>query len=87
MKGTTGKVGLPLMRSVLTALAKSIIIGLMATASATFSAIENENYGSTISHKTTPIISNEEMKDVMEINIYLEEPGLLNKDVSETIDN
>ena len=87
MKGTTGKVGLPLMRSVLTALAKSIIIGLMATASATVSAIENENYGSTISHKTTPIISNEEMKDVMEINIYLEERGLLNKDVSETIDN
>ena len=35
---------------------------------------------------TTLIISNEEMKDIMVIINYLEESGLLNKGVGETID-
>ena len=35
----------------------------------------------------TLIISNEEMKDIMEIVKYLEESVLLNKSVSKTIEN
>ena len=35
----------------------------------------------------TLIISNEEMKDILEISIYLEESGLLNKGDSKTIEN
>ena len=36
---------------------------------------------------TTLIISNEEKNDIMQIVRYLEEPGLLIKGVSETIQN
>ena len=39
------------------------------------------------SGKMTLIISNEEMNDIMKIVKRLEEPGLLIKDVSETIKN
>ena len=39
------------------------------------------------SDHTTLIISNEERNDIMKVIIYLEEPGLLIKDVSETIQN
>ena len=36
---------------------------------------------------TTLVISNEEIKDILEIVKYLEESGLLNEDVSEALQN
>ena len=42
---------------------------------------------SDLASRTTLIISNEETNDVMKIIKYLEESGLLIKDVSETIKN
>ena len=58
--------GLPLMKNVLTPLAKSILIllGLTAAASAADAAIQRKIQGS---GKTALIISNEEMEEAMEI--------------------
>ena len=69
------KTGLPLIRTVLKPLAKSILIplGLAAAASATDAAIRKKMFGSAT---TTLIISNEEM-NIMKIIKSLEEPGLL----------
>ena len=94
MEGATGKINqkrglfnflaqldrvtLSLMRSVLTPLAKSILVplGLTAVASATDAAIQKKIYGSGI---TTLIISNKEMKDILKRIKHLEELGLLVK--------
>ena len=59
-----------------------IPLGLTAAESATDAAIYKKMFGS---GKTTLIISNEEMNDIMKIVKSLEESGLLMKDVSETI--
>ena len=77
---------LPLIKNALPPLAKSVLIplGLMAATSATGEAISNKIYGLGM---TTLRISKEQMKDVMEIVIYFEESGLLNKCVSKTIEN
>ena len=66
--------GLPLIKNVLTPLAKSVFIplGLTAVAPATDAAIQKKIHGSCI---------NEEMEDIMEID------KLLVKGVSETIKN
>ena len=58
------KVGLTLMKNVLTTLAKSVLIPfrLTAAASATNAAIRKKIH---VSGMTTKIISNEEMKDIM----------------------
>ena len=79
-------VGLPLMKSVLTPLAKSVLIPLELPAgiSAADATIQKKIYGL---GKTTLIISNEEMKDIMKIVKSLEESGLLIKGISETIKN
>ena len=61
-----------------------IPLGLTAAESATDAAIYKKMFGS---GKTTLIISNEEMNDIMKIVKSLEESGLLMKDVSETIKN
>ena len=68
--------GLQLMKSVLTPLAKSILLpfGLSAAMSATDATIPKKNHGSGI---TALIISNEEMEEIMEIVKSLEESGLL----------
>ena len=68
--GPLMRVGLLLMKNVLIPSAKSLLIplGLTAAASATDAAIQNKIYGSGI---TTIIISNEEMKNIMEIFNYL----------------
>ena len=78
--------GLPLMSSVLTPLAKSILLplGLSAEMSAVDASIQKKNYGS---GTTTLIISNEEIEDIMKIVKSLEESGLLIKGISETIKN
>ena len=77
---------LPLMKSVLTPLAKSVLIplGLSAEMSAVDVAIQKKISGA---GTTALIISNEEMKDIMEIVKSLEESGLLIKGISETIKN
>ena len=77
---------LPLMKSVLTPLAKSVLIplGLSAGMSAVDVAIQKKISGA---GTTELIISNEEMKDIMEIVKSLEESGLLIKGISETIKN
>ena len=76
------KTGLPLLKNVLKPLAKSVLIplGLTASASAIDAAIHKKIFGS---GNTKLIISNEEMNDIMKIIKSLEESGLLIKGVSE----
>ena len=80
------KTGLVLTGNVIKSLAKSVLIplGLTATASATDAAIHAAIFGSGI---TALIISNEVMNDIMKIVKSLEEYGLLIKGVSKTIKN
>ena len=67
--------GLPLMKNLLIPLAKSVLIplGLTAAASATGAAIQKKVFES---GKTTLIISNEEMNDIIKIVKSLEVTGL-----------
>ena len=76
------RVGLPLMRNVLTQLAKSVLmqLGLTAAVSATYAANQKTIYGS---GDATLIISNKEMKDIMKIATSLEELRFLVKGKSE----
>ena len=73
--------GLPLIKSVLNTLPKSVLLplGLSAGKSAANAAIEKEISGL---GTTTLIISNEQMKDIMKI---FKNSGLLIKGVSEAI--
>ena len=84
--------GLPLMKIVLTSLAKNILFsfGLSAGMSAAGTAIQNKIYRSSypsdlVSHITALIISNEEMEGIIKIVKSLQESGLLMKRISETI--
>ena len=88
------KTGLPLIKNVLKPLGKSILIPLeLTTAAATTDvAIHQEMFGSGCAldlapRKTTLIISNEEMDDIMKIVISLEESGLFIEGISEAIKN
>ena len=74
------------MKSVLTLLAKSVLLplGLSAGMSPADAAIQKKIHGS---GTTTLIILNEEMEDIMKIVKSLEESGLLTKWISETIKN
>ena len=80
------KTGLPLMKNVITPLARSVLIplGLTAAASAADAGIHKKILGS---GNTTLIISNNEMEDIIKIVKSLEDSGLLLKRVSETIQN
>ena len=82
------KTGLPLMKSVIKPLAKSVLIplGLTAAASAADSGIHKKilGYGH---NNTTLIISNDEMDDILKIVKSLEDSGVLLKGVNETIQN
>ena len=78
--------GLPLMESVLTPLAKSVLLPLRLSTgmSGADAAIQKKIYGSC----TAALInSKEEMENIMKIVKSLEEPGLLIKWISETIKN
>ena len=77
-------VSLPLMKNVLTPIAKSVLLsfGLSAAISVTAAAIQNKTYGS---GTTALIITNKEMEDVMKIVKSLEELALLIKGIRETI--
>ena len=68
-------VGLPLMKNVLTQLAKSIFVpfGLTIAASAMDAAIQKKRFGS----GSTLLFSNEDMNDIMLIVKFSEESGLL----------
>ena len=78
--------GIPLIKIVLTPLAKSVLLplGLSAGMSAADGAIQRKIYGS---GTTALIISNEEMENIMKIVKSPEESGLLIKGISETIKN
>ena len=78
--------GLPLMKRVLTRLAKSALLplGLSAGMSAADGTIQKKIYGS---GTTTLIISNEEMEDIIKIVKSLEGLELLMKGISEAIKN
>ena len=72
------KTGLPLIKSVIKPLAKSVLIplGLTAAVSAADAGIHKKILGS---GSTTLIISNDEMEDLIEIVKSLEDSGLLLK--------
>ena len=80
------KTGLPLMKSAIKPLAKSVLIllGLTAAASAADAGIHKKILGSG-DNNTTLIISNDEMDDILKIVKSLEDSGVLLKGVSETI--
>ena len=80
------KTGLPLMKSVIKPLAKSVLLllGLTAAASAADAGIHKKILGSG-HNNTTLIISNDEMNDILKIAKSLEYSGVLLKGVSETI--
>ena len=81
------KTGLPLTKKVITPLAKSVLIplGLTATASAADAGIHKKILGS--GNNTTLIISNKDMDDLIKIVKSLEDSGLLLKGVTETVQN
>ena len=81
------KNGLPLMKSVIKPLAKSVLIalGLTASGSAADTGIHKKILGSGHNNNTTLIISNDEMDDILKIVKSLEDSGVLLKGVSETI--
>ena len=81
------KTGLPLMKSVIKPLAKSVLLplGLTAAASAADAGIHKKILGSGHSNNTPLIISNDEMDDVLKVVKSLEDSGVLLKGVSETI--
>ena len=80
------KTGLPLMKSVIKPLAKSVLIplGLTAAASASDAGMHKKILGSG-RNNTTLIISNDEMDDILKIVKSFEDSGVLLKGVSETI--
>ena len=81
------KTGLPLIKSVIKPLAKSVLIplGLTAAESAADAGIHKKILGSGHSNNTTLI--NDEMDDILKIVKSLEDSGVLLKGVNETIQN
>ena len=81
------KTGLPMIKNVLTPLAKSVLIllGLTAAASAADAGIYRKILGS--GNNTTLIISNKDMDDLIKIVKSLEGSGLLLKGITESVQN
>ena len=86
LMGLLLKVGLALIKNVIKTLAKSdlITLGLTAAVSAADTEIHKKILGS---GKTTLIISNYEMEDILKVVKSLQGSGLLIKGVGETIQN
>ena len=82
------RTGLPLMKSVIKPLAKSVLVALALTAaaSAADAGVHKKTLGSG-HNNTTLIISNDEMEDTLKIVKSLEDSGVLLKEVSEAIQN
>ena len=84
------KTGLPLIKSVIKPLPKSVLVplGLTAAASAADAGIHKKILGSGSDHNNTIlIISNDEMDDILKIEYYCCYSGVLLKGVSGTIQN
>ena len=85
------KIALPLIENVLKPLAESVLtpFGLTVAASATDAALIRKFLDLVHVHtwRTTRLISNKEMNDIMKIVMSREEYGLLMKSVSETNKN
>ena len=82
------RTGLPLMKSVIKPLAKSVLVPLVLTAAASAAdAGIYKNLRSGHNNNTTLIISSDEMDDILKIVKSLEDSGVLLKGVSETIQN
>ena len=90
------KPGLPLIKNVIKPLGKSVSIPLGLTAAALvadagihkkISGSGRRHFSSSATHNTTLIISNDEIKDVIEIVKSLKDFGFSLKGVSETIQN
>ena len=81
------KTGLPLMKSVITPLAKSILIplGLTAAAAAADAGIHKKILG--LGGHTKLIISNKDIDNLIEIVKSLEDSGILLKGVTESVQN
>ena len=81
------KTGLPLIKNVITPLAKSVLIplGLKAAASAADAGIHKKILGS--GNTITLIISNKDMEDLIKIVKSLENSGLLLEGVTESVQN
>ena len=84
--GSLLKTGLPLIKSLIKPLAKSVLIplGLTAAASAADAGTHKKILGS---GTTTQITSNDEMEDIMKIVKSLEDSGIFLKGVTETVQN
>ena len=84
--GPLVKTGLPLIKSEIKPLAKSVLIplGLAAAASAADAGIHKKILGSDHNNRTL-IISNDEMDDILKMVKSLENSAVLLKSVSETI--
>ena len=80
------KTGLPLIKSVINPLAKSVLIplGLTAAASAADAGIHKKILGT---GNTTLITSNKDMKDLIKIVKSFEDSGVLLKGVTESVQN
>ena len=87
LRGPLLKTGLPLIKNVITPLAKSVLIplGLAAAASAADAGIHNKILGS--GNNTTLIISNKDIDDLIKKVRSLEDSGLLLKGVTESVQN
>ena len=84
------KAGLPLIKSVIKPLAKSVLVPLglaAAAASAVDAGIHKKILGSGKNNNPILIISNDEMDDILKIVKSLEDSGVLLNGVSETIQN
>ena len=89
------KTGLPLIENVIKPLAKSVLIhlGLTASASAAVAGIHKKILGSgnhpvsSALHMTTLMTSNNEMEDIIKIVKSLEDSGLLVAGLTETVQN
>ena len=83
------KTALPLIKSVIKPLAKSVLIplGLTAAASTADAGMHKKILGSGNNNNTISIISNDEMDDILKILKSFEDSGVLLKDVSKTIQN
>ena len=79
--------GLPLIKSVIKPLTKSVLVplGLAAAASAADAGIHKKILGS--GHNITSVVSNDDMQDILKIVKSLERSRILLNGVSETIEN
>ena len=75
------KTGLPLIKNVIIALAKNVLIPIGLSAAA---GIHKKTLGS---GNTTLIITNKDMEDLIKLVKSLEDSGLLLKGVTETVQN